>query len=841
MYEEATKIMAGAGMTLAKWTSNARVICQQLGSSLDEETSKILGVEWSSENDCFALTGVSCNADAVVTKRLVLSCIARIFDPLGFIAPVVMMAKCIFQSLWVMGVGWDEEVPSDIACEFRRWLAGLESLRGWLVPRQFVPLPWSVCVEKGVCLHLFCDASERGYGAAVYLCVCVEKGVWQSSLVISKSRVVPLKKVTLPRLELLSCLVGARLLKYVMKELCLGETQYVCWSDSLVALSWIRGDACRWKPFVANRVRDIQGLSDPHLWRHCSGKDNPADLVTRGILAEKLVTSEVWLKGPVTLMSAPLEVSTLVCSEAPSVRAEVEREQCGVSVVLKSLTDPVAILPVERWSSFAKTIRIVGWILRWRAVSRGGDLSFSELQGAKVTLLRVTQNQFFPAECAALSVGGDLSPKSSLVKLKPFLGDDGLLRVGGRLHFSHLPYDTKHPVILPSCHVSMLLVRLKHVQLKHAGVEAMLTHLRSEYWIIGARRLCKKIKGQCFPCRRLDEPAVTQPVAPLAEHRLVKSPPFSVTGLDHAGPLYCIDAEGQKFYILLLTCAVTRGVHLELVESVSAADTVRALRRFMARRGKPAVFFSDNARGFVAANKQLSELMQPDCIEWRFIVPRAPWWGGWWERLVRSVKSALKRSIGNRLLCRVELATNLTEVEAILNSRPLTFVGDEVDASVPLCPANFLMPLQRQVFPWKDPEQVSVKALQDRLEHQKTILQTFWQVWTDDYIRGLPQVEVFKAAAHSPKVQVGSLVLLREDNCNRLSWPLATVTKLHPGRDGFVRSVDIRTAGGVFTRPIQRLHLLEVGSEDCVEEGVGNAAPKASRSGRVIKTPQRYL
>lgn len=838
MHEDAQKIMSEAGMTLAKWSSNTLF--------RDDTASKILGVEWNSETDCFALTGVGCSRDVVITKRLVLSCIARVFDPLGFLTPVIMLAKCLFQSLWVLGVGWDEEVPKDIAREFSQWTAELEQLKGWHVPRQFISLPWSVCLQQGICLHVFCDASERGFGAAVYCCVRSPDGQWLSNLVMSKSRVAPLKKVTLPRLELLGCLVGARLLCYVRKELCLDDScAYVCWSDSLVALSWVRGEASKWKPFVANRVREIQSLTDPHLWRHCPGKDNPADLVTRGISAGRLVRSENWLQGPLKLMSAPLSTNSLSCMQAETVRSEVEKEVSNTSVVLEvSGACAVPVLPVERWSSYAKVIRIVGWIHRVRKTEAPlpTELNLDELQRAKITLLHVTQKQFFPDEYAALSMGKELSSRSSLVKLKPFLGDDGLMRIGGRLQFSHLPYDTRHPVILPKCHVSMLIVRHKHVQLRHAGVDSMLTHLRSEFWIVGARRLCKKVKGQCFACRRLDVPSVAQPVAPLAEHRLVQSPPFSVTGIDHAGPLYCADGEGHKFYVLLLTCAVTRGVHLELTESVSAQDTVRALRRFMARRGKPAVVYSDNARGFVAASKQLADLMQPDPVEWRFIAPRAPWWGGWWERLVRSVKSALKRSVGNRLLCRVELTTALTEIEAILNSRPLTFVGDEPDSSMPLSPANFLMPQQKQSFPWNDPGPVDAAGLRDRAVHQETVLHKFWQVWTDEYIVNLPQGEVFKAGKPT-KLQVGALVLIREDNRSRLSWPLATIVALNPGRDGIVRSVELRTREGVYARPVQRVHILEMSESpvdgDEVEE-VSKGAVE-TRSGRVIRRPLRYI
>ena len=224
--------------------------------------------------------------DVVPSKRVVLSFIARLFDPLGFLTPYVMLAKVLFQELWVLGLQWDEELPPALVDLFQIWLLGLSVLKDWEISRQYARLPWKFVLSFGVHLHAFGDASEKGYGAAVYLCVRSPDGEFTSSLVTSKAKVAPLKKVTLPRLELLGSLLAARLLRFVQRALQLDESvEYTCWTDSTVALAWIRGDASRWKQFVANRVREIQDLTDPSHWRHCPGKDNPADLTTRGILA----------------------------------------------------------------------------------------------------------------------------------------------------------------------------------------------------------------------------------------------------------------------------------------------------------------------------------------------------------------------------------------------------------------------------------------------------------------------------------------------------------------------------------------------------------------------------
>ena len=162
----------------------------------------------------------------------------------------------------------------------------------------------------------------------------------------------------------------------------------------------------------------------------------------------------------------------------------------------------------------------------------------------------------------------------------------------------------------------------------------------------------------------------------LPQDRTSQAPPFAVTGVDFAGPLFSVDFPKKKLYVCLFTCAVTRAVHLEITESLSLSDFMMALRRFSARRGVPSVIYSDNACTFKGADAYLQRHFGHLAHRWKFMVPRAPWWGGMYERLVRSVKAALRKSLGQRSLSKTELETVLAEVEACVNSRPLTFVGD---------------------------------------------------------------------------------------------------------------------------------------------------------------------
>ncbi len=690
MSRAAREIMGLARMTLAKWGSNSTQVGELVSRefqdrSVEEGSHKVLGMRWIASIDCFVFDGVTVPKDLCITKRVVLSFIARLFDPIGFAMPFVMVAKCLFQDIWRLGLDWDDGVPEGIGKVFTVWIEGLECLRSWEIPRTYTRFPWRSAVSFH--LHVFGDASQKAYGACVYLSACSVDGTCTSSLVMARARVAPLKKVTLPRLELLGSLMAARLLVFVKEALRLPQdVAYTCWTDSTVALAWIQSDPHKWKSFVSNRVSEIQSLTSPDHWCHCPGNQNPADLVTRGISATELVQSTLWLRGPPFIVEQD-EVSSAYHRTVVSV---VGKDLHGCEEVLEEVANSQALvaaensgrfLNVERWGTLLKAMRVVGWVLRFirnvrnQSCPVSGKLTFTELCQAKVVLIHSVQVEQYSREFEALNGGRSVPKTSSIFKLSPFVGKDGLLRVQGRLQFSELSEAEKSPIVIPKGHFGTLLARHAHVTLKHAGVNSMLVRLRDQYWIVGARCICKRVKRQCVSCERQDVGACVQSMAPLPDLRVRKSPPFSVVGIDHGGPLYCCDFPGTKFYVLLFTCAVVRAVHLELVTSLSSEATLLAVRRFIARRGMPSVIMSDNAKGFTAASFQLLHQFGLDGPEWWFIAPRAPWWGGWWERLMGVVKAALRKSVGSRSLTQVELETSLHEVEGCVNSRPLTFTG----------------------------------------------------------------------------------------------------------------------------------------------------------------------
>ena len=822
LIRDSISIMDEAGMSLSKWCSNSSSVADLLEHEFDNkfltaDSVKVLGMRWLAEEDCFTFECIGLPEGLVITKRVILSYISRVFDPLGLLTPFTMMSKCLFQELWKTGVGWDEEIPVQFVKRFQMWMNDLSLLQMWKIPRSYFPVAWRDLQQLQ--LEGFGDASSTGYGACVYLRAQMPDGTYTSSLVMSKARVAPVKAMTIPRLELLGSLLCARLVSFVHKALKRPDVSIRCWTDSMVALCWIRGSPSKWKQFVANRVREIQDLTDPSQWFHCCGELNPADLVSRGLGAEELMSSELWMKGPEFLVYPGTEPCDPVEVARGSVLSSVSQdvaESPFVSVGFDTVTPEV--LPVSRWGTLCKAIRVVAWVRRFVRNARSsvservkGELSFVELEKAKMVLIQQVQCGDFPEECASLQDGRPVKKSSPLYKFQPFLDGEGIMRVGGRLQFSDLSYDSKHPILIPKSHLAVLLVRFQHQLLKHGGVDVLLTSLRNQFWIVGARALAKQVKKRCLPCQKQDATASSQLAAPLPAVRVRPAEPFAVTGVDHAGPLYCCDQPGKKLYVLLFTCGVVRAVHLELVSFLSSPETLMAFRRFVARRGVPRNVFSDNAKGFKAMPDLLMKQFEHVSPEWTWIVPDSPWWGGWWERLVRSVKTALRKSVGVNSLTHTELVTVLVEIEACINSRPLTFVGDDIEAREPLTPAHFLLGRSGGFYSRASEEtSPDPESLGLRWQLCQSVLQQFWSEWSTNYIRNLPQVA---GSVKGGQVRVGSLVLVQGETRHRLSWPIGVVKQVFPGRDGVVRAAEIKTSKGLLTCSIQRLHVLEIASD----------------------------
>ncbi|KAF0299414.1 hypothetical protein FJT64_027820 [Amphibalanus amphitrite] len=277
-------------------------------------------------------------------------------------------------------VPWAKTVDFTAMADLERLLRRRVAAKGWVTrtanvladlldqKTEVAGVETSPCAE----LHVFADASPKAYGSCVYLRFRQPDGSYCVSFVMSKGRVAPLRqRLTLPRLELMACLMAAELVKFVRESLHLPEdTQYVCWSDSMIALGWLRGRPERWGVFVRNRVVQIQELTALENWRHCRSEDNPADLLTRGVFADQLVTSTLWFGGPVWLSQPempPLTDDDVITPDSLPETAGAAAEVGALTAVrVEAEVEPGrGLVQVERYGTLSKATRVMGWVLRF--------------------------------------------------------------------------------------------------------------------------------------------------------------------------------------------------------------------------------------------------------------------------------------------------------------------------------------------------------------------------------------------------------------------------------------------------------------------------------------------
>ncbi|XP_035205391.1 uncharacterized protein LOC118180395, partial [Stegodyphus dumicola] len=270
--------------------------------------------------------------------------------------------------------------------------------------------------------------------------------------------------------------------------------------------------------------------------------------------------------------------------------------------------------------------------------------------------------------------------------------------------------------------------------------------------------------------------------------------------------------------MVLYTCALYRAIHLELITSLSTDAFLLSFRRFVARRGRPRVVYTDNGTNFRGAYNNFLEIdwskitrqTEIQKIEWKFIPPTAAWWGGWWERLVRVVKELLRRTLGRAVLTYEELETVMCECERVVNSRPLTYLSEDTEDLVSLTPAMFLT--DRSNLDVTDIDTVDTNHLRKRIRFRAKLMEDLRVRFRKEYLGLLIQKR--QQNSHFPNIRVNDVVLIGDDIKKRLNWPLARVTELIPGKDGKVRTVRLRTQTNNLVRPIQRVFPLEIQDDD---------------------------
>ncbi|XP_043867348.1 uncharacterized protein LOC122757848 [Drosophila mojavensis] len=792
-------------------------LCEDFLELEDSSTAKTLGLRWQAQADLFLFSPPNIPLQETYTKRSVLSQIAKLFDPAGWLAPFVIRAKIFMQALWLRDLDWDQPLPGDLLTQWQEFLLSFSSLRDIRVPRwvHFQP-------RATIQFHGFCDASERAYGAAVYLRVELGNQIFVN-LLSAKTRVAPIKSISIPRLELCGAVLLTDLCSVLLPASPAVSFQSFYWTDSTIVLAWLNKPACNWTTFVANRISKITELTNPGDWHHVSSEHNPADLASRGAHPQELLSNPLWFHGPDWLRLSQSHWPII-----PVLSLEIALEKKASKSHAATLTPPAEF--ISRFSELHRALRVTAWMFRFinrcrrSAPPPSQELSADELHFIQSRFISLSQNRIYSNEISCLRAQKQLPASSSLRNLNPFLDSKGILRACGRIRTSaSLSYDERHPIILPSsCSFTKLLVRFTHRISLHGGNQLIVRLIRSQFWIPKLKVLIKSVINSCKSCVVYRKRLQTQMMGDLPADRTTFTRPFTVVGVDFAGPFDVKNYAGRaclitKGYVCVFVCFSTKAIHLEATSDLTTEKFLAAFSRLVARRGCPQKIYSDNGKTFVGAAKTLSrdfvESLRSEVLakhslhslSWHFNPPSAPHMGGLWESGVKSFKALFYKSTATSKYTFEELSTLLARIEACLNSRPIAPMSEDSTDFQALTPGHFLVggPLITITEPRITQDAMSIL---NRWQRLKALHQQFCFRWKEEYLKELHKRNKWQFAQRDLKV--GDMVIVKDDNVAINEWRLGRVHLTHPGDDGKVRVADILTSRGIVRRPVHKLVIL---------------------------------
>lgn len=862
--EEAVEIIRGAREALATYNirlhkimSSSEDVLQQFppgetarGShtleSKDGVITRTLGVVWDPVKDCFSVNVAP--ADRPFTKRGVLSVVNSLYDPLGMVSPIVLAGRLIMRAVLphkgspeeLHKLGWDDPLPTDKLEEWSSWVTSLQQINKLEIPRCFIRHP---NVEKQE-LHVFADASQEAIGYIIYIRTLSSQGP-HVCLLEANSRVSPRAATTIPRLELNAALESTVAVRRILRELTRQPETVSFYSDSMIVLGYLHNKSARYTKYISRRVEMILSVSTLDQWHYVATALNPADIASRPTKPEELLNSR-WTLGPDCLWQEHYKPTDVENCVIPQPLPE-EKEETRVLLVQEDYqpSHPFVELMLKL-SSLDKLCNVVSIMMRLGKSLDHARQRLGTLQAPRKTLFSRNeiltiltyhaQRDSNPADVIRLTQALPLSNRSPLASLNPYLDDAGLIRVGGRIRRADLPFEEKHPVFLAHNHVfTKLVLEHHHEQTYHQGrVLTQAAVRKAGYHLQKGGRAVRSLMARCVTCKRLRGTAAQQLMADLPLERLENVPPFTNIGMDVFGPFATYDgskstrrqSSTKKVWVLIVVCLVSRAIHLEPLVNMEAATLMNAYRRFQAVRGCVVIVRTDRGTNFISVRNRaeptniqdaITELQRPKG-SWKLHPPHASHFAGSWERKIGAVRAVLNGALvclHQRNLSRDEFSTYLAEASAIVNNTPLCDVSLRHDDPSPLSPADLLTlkgnpnPPPLGQFAMADIEQYG-KTRWKRIQH---LAEEFWTRWRREYTTTLQERQ--KWVSPKPNLKPGDIVIVKEKNYPRNTWPLAKVEAVKTSEDGKVRSVALKrpplpgkTQARVTTRCIQDLTLI---------------------------------
>ncbi|XP_074645898.1 uncharacterized protein LOC141902157 [Tubulanus polymorphus] len=607
------------------------------------------------------------------------------------------------------------------------------------------------------------------------------------------------------------------LLSHVIKVLAMGGFRLTQVSSNSMLQSFVTGKSqvipLKFTTIPRLEVGVIREHSEPSQWNFVDGKLNPADDASRGLSIDEMNRDCRWLKGPDFLWKTEESWPTqpgLGVVESSDVEDKRSSKACASSCKL-DLDNDVLMNYFALFSSWSRLKKSVAWILRFKRklIRRDhgdvsyGPISVGELREAERAILSYVQRRAFPD-----AFNGSTLKQSSILALGP-VRINGLLCVRGRLGRSELSESSKHPIILPkNGHITDLIVRFYHDIYAHRGREYTLSKIRLKFWVVNGKSAVWRTISKCINCRKRNAKLSQQKMSDLPPDRVSPDkPPFSFVGLDYFGPF--LVKRGRSLHSLN---------SLEVCHSLDTDSFISGLRRFIARRGQPEKIRSDNGTNLVGGQRELKDaidnwnqdkiqefFLQKE-IELEFNPPAASNMRGFWERLIRSVRSVLCAITKEQVLDDESLLTLMCEVEAIVNGRPLTSVSDDPTDLEPLTPNHLLILRSGPTLP---PGSFSQRDsyVRRRWRQVQYLADVFWRRWVREY---LPLLQKRQKWFNPQRNFVeGDIVLVKDDQSHRSSWPLGRVIETYAGSDSLIRSVKLKTKSTKLVRPVNKCVFLE--------------------------------
>ncbi|XP_037047880.1 uncharacterized protein LOC119082466 [Bradysia coprophila] len=854
--KEVKFVHSQGGFEIRNWLSNSENVSRSLGALTENEqklsfemdenqTERILGMWWQVQQDKFTyslkfnpinkaiLTGIR-----RPTKREALRTLMTIYDPLGFLAAYLVQLKMILQDIWRAKISWDQQIPENdpdqLYTRWSFWIKQLPDIERVNINRHYSDKIVEMNPTK-IELHVFVDASELAYATVAFFRIEDKVGV-ECALIGGKTKVAPLRPLSVPRMELQAAVLGARFKNTIVQNHTLKITRTIFWTDSSTVLSWLRSDLRRYTQYVGARICEVLETTALFEWRWIPSHLNVADDATKFKNSSNLEMNCRWFRGPDFLFQSEEHWPTM--GEVSDTNEEIRPKYVNTHTIHEG--DKLAI-KFERFIQWQRTMAFVcRFVNNIRAKlekvgfeAQYGRLTSEELQDGEDALIRIAQANEFAAEIEQLlekkvdAKGRRMTvdKRSSIYRYSPYLDESKILRLRGRIDaISNVSLDQKRPIILPTKNqITELIVNDYHRRYQHQNTETVINEVKQKYVVPRLRVVLKRIRRNCQHCKNIAARPNPPEMAPLPIERLASfTRPYTFVGIDYAGPYKIVQFRRTvKRWIVLYTCLTIRAVYIDVAESLESDSCIMSIRRFIARNGTPSKFFSDRGTTLVGADNELAkEIRKIDhdllnvtfttCYtEWHFNPPYGQHMGGTWERLIGSMKVTLDKILPTSHYPNHEtFITALAEVENIINSRPLTFVSIEPDDQEALTPNHFLKGSSNGnkppgIFP------PLPTTLRGNWRYAQQIANEFWKKWVKEY---LPMItRRTKWFDNVKPIEVGDQVIIVDEDAPRNTWERGVIIEaLESSSDGQIRRVNVRTMNGIYTRPVSKLAVLDI-------------------------------